>query len=84
MQRGFKFQGCSLLQGAYIRTTRLFPPSTSILLPITTKGKFSGSEGLACKSQLPALKQSPIIESTEKREYKSIIIPGSETLPSSC
>jgi len=28
-------------------TTRLFPPSTSVLFPKTTKGKFSGSEGLA-------------------------------------
>lgn len=28
-------------------TTRLFPPSTSTLLPNTTKGKFSGSDGLA-------------------------------------
>lgn len=30
-------------------TTLLFPPSTSVLLPITTNGKFSGSDGLACK-----------------------------------
>lgn len=29
------------------RTTRLFPPSTSILFPNTTNGKFSGSDGLA-------------------------------------
>lgn len=29
-------------------TTLLFPPSTSILFPMTTKGKLSGSEGLAC------------------------------------
>jgi hypothetical protein len=28
-------------------TTLLFPPSISILFPITTKGKFSGSEGFA-------------------------------------
>lgn len=28
-------------------TTRLFPPSTSILFPNTTNGKFSGSDGLA-------------------------------------
>ena len=30
-------------------TTLLFPPSTSILFPRTTNGKFSGSEGLACR-----------------------------------
>jgi len=30
-------------------TTRLLPPSTSILFPNTTNGKFSGSDGLACK-----------------------------------
>ena len=30
------------------RATRLLPPSTSILLPSTTNGKLSGSEGLAC------------------------------------
>lgn len=29
-------------------TTRLLPPSTSTLLPRTTNGKFSGSDGLAC------------------------------------
>lgn len=34
----------------YMLTTLLFPPSTSILFPITTNGKFSGSEGLACMS----------------------------------
>lgn len=28
-------------------TTRLLPPSTSVLFPNTTNGKFSGSEGLA-------------------------------------
>lgn len=32
-----------------IHTTLLFPPSTSILFPKTTKGKLSGSEGLACR-----------------------------------
>ena len=32
-----------------IHTTLLFPPSTSILFPRTTNGKFSGSEGLACR-----------------------------------
>jgi len=31
-------------------TTLLLPPSISILFPMTTKGKFSGSEGLACQS----------------------------------
>lgn len=31
-----------------ILTVRLLPPSTSILFPSTTKGKFSGSDGLAC------------------------------------
>ena len=30
-------------------TTLLFPPSTSTLFPRTTNGKFSGSEGLACR-----------------------------------
>jgi hypothetical protein len=30
-------------------TTRLLPPSTSILFPNTTNGKFSGSDGLACR-----------------------------------
>ena len=34
-----------------ILTTLLFPPSTSTLFPITTNGKFSGSEGLACMRQ---------------------------------
>lgn len=32
-----------------VRTTLLFPPSTSILFPMTTNGKFSGSDGLACR-----------------------------------
>jgi len=38
-------------------TTLLFPPSTSTLFPRTTNGKFSGSEGLACKKFLKLLSQ---------------------------
>lgn len=37
----------SMTGGGKELTTRLFPPSTSILFPNTTNGKFSGSEGLA-------------------------------------
>lgn len=40
----FKLGSCENL------TTRLLPPSTSILFPNTTNGKFSGSDGLACPS----------------------------------
>jgi len=73
MQRGFKFQGCSSLHGDYIHTTRLLPPSTSILLPITTKGKFSGSEGLACKSQLPQFQAKFFLFNLLGRESKIYI-----------
>ena len=35
-----------------VLTTRLLPSSRSTLLPSTTNGKFSGSDGLACTTKL--------------------------------
>ena len=43
-------------------TTRLFAPSTSTLLPNTTNGKFSGSDGLAWKEISVAFR--PLISQT--------------------
>lgn len=67
-------------------TTRLFPPSTSTLFPIRTNGKFSGSDGLACKRYYTCVTDLPYCEIlfTGRWEKAWIFWPGSEILLSSC
>ncbi len=46
-----EYVACKDVGGTWVlRTTLLRPSSRSTLLPSTTKGKFSGSEGLACNA----------------------------------
>ncbi len=69
-------------------TTRLLPLSTSTLLPRTTKGKFSGSDGLACPKKTvqkyiqypPTIKQIP----HNKSKFLQKSLPEWETPHANC